>query len=86
MSSKRRSNLRVRPKGAKGLPKSPNGTRRKTVSFACFNWQKRDLQDAAYDRKDPISVSRYLNMRHWENWLRSEDKRVEGKRKRRKKD
>jgi hypothetical protein len=56
----------------KSLPKSKNGTRRKTFSAGAYQFQKDELRRRAHKRG--MSVSRYLNELLWHDWLIQQEK------------
>jgi len=54
-------------KKLKRLPKSRNGTRRKTASLGCYQYQKDELKKQAYEKG--MTVSYYLNYLLWKDWI-----------------
>jgi hypothetical protein len=65
-----------RPKGLKTLPSSGNGRVRKTGSFGIFEYQKEEIRRRAWSQG--VTVSRYINMLLWGDWLQEQDRRVLG--------
>ena len=59
------------------LPKSKNGTRRKTASLGCYKYQKDELVRRAIAKG--MSVSYYLNWLLWRDWLIETDTRIRGR-------
>lgn len=49
------------------LPRSSNGTRRKTAALGCYQYQKDELIKRATKRG--MTVSYYLNYLLWRDWL-----------------
>lgn len=49
------------------LPKSSNGTRRKSASMGAYAYQKEHLTKLA--RAKGMTVSRYLNELLWKDWM-----------------
>lgn len=58
----------------KRLPKSSNGVQRRTASLGCYQYQKNELIRRAAHAG--CSVSYYLNMLLWKDWLFEQEKRA----------
>jgi hypothetical protein len=72
MAKKGNGKAPAKPKPAghetlKRLPKSRNGTHRKTAGLGCYQYQKDHLKAEA--RKAGMTVSYYLNHKLWKDWL-----------------
>lgn len=54
-------------KSLKRLPKSPNGTRRKSISAGAYKYQKEEIKARA--AKKGMTVSYYLNWLMGYDWM-----------------
>lgn len=63
----------------KRLPPSTNGVRRGHAAFALFQYQKNELIARAASKG--CSVSYYMNLLLWGDWLHEQEKRYKERRK-----
>lgn len=67
MAKTRKAERKPKRKTIKRLPKSTNGAHRKTTGFGSYAYQKETLRQRA--RRAGVSMSYYLNMLLWKDWL-----------------